>query len=128
MVRMGPPIFSAEFGHELKGNNPTVLRGLINHGFKPLNGMILQVFKKGMQRFWVGWLILSQNPYKFAVQVSITAKWNYRNRQFQSNVRLGVGMGFMPKSIQSINPRKLTCTLKRDYFSREYIFQPLIFR
>ena len=25
-------------------------------------------------------------------------------------------------------PWKLTCPLKRDYFSREYIFQPLIFR
>ena len=27
-----------------------------------------------------------------------------------------------------MQPRKLTCPLKRDYFSREYIFQPLIFR
>ncbi len=27
-----------------------------------------------------------------------------------------------------IHPRKLTCPLKRDYFTREYIFQPLIFR
>ena len=26
------------------------------------------------------------------------------------------------------NPRKLTCPLKRDYFNRKYIFQPLIFR
>ena len=25
-------------------------------------------------------------------------------------------------------PEKLTCPLKRDYFTREYIFQPLIFR
>ena len=28
----------------------------------------------------------------------------------------------------ALHPRKLTCPLKRDYFSREYIFQPLIFR
>ena len=28
----------------------------------------------------------------------------------------------------SVHPWKLTCPLKRDYFSREYIFQPLIFR
>ena len=27
-----------------------------------------------------------------------------------------------------IHPWKRTCPLKRDYFSREYIFQPLIFR
>ena len=27
-----------------------------------------------------------------------------------------------------IHSRKLTCPLKRDYFSKEYIFQPLIFR
>ena len=26
-----------------------------------------------------------------------------------------------------LHPGKLTCPLKRDYFSREYIFQPLIF-
>ena len=26
-----------------------------------------------------------------------------------------------------IHPRKLTCPLKRDYFNRKYIFQPLIF-
>ena len=32
------------------------------------------------------------------------------------------------KSAAIIHPRKLTCPLKRDYFSREYIFQPLIFR
>ena len=31
------------------------------------------------------------------------------------------------KSIK-IHPWKLTCPQKRDYFSREYIFQPLIFR
>ena len=29
---------------------------------------------------------------------------------------------------KNLHPRKLTCPLKRDYFSREYIFQPLIFR
>ena len=29
---------------------------------------------------------------------------------------------------QMVHPRKLTCPLKRDYLSREYIFQPLIFR
>ncbi len=28
----------------------------------------------------------------------------------------------------TVHPRKLTCALKRDHFSREYIFQPLIFR
>ena len=27
-----------------------------------------------------------------------------------------------------LHPRKLTYPLKNDYFSREYIFQPLIFR
>ena len=27
-----------------------------------------------------------------------------------------------------VHPWKLTCPQKRDYFSREYIFQPLIFR
>ena len=27
-----------------------------------------------------------------------------------------------------VHPRKLSCPLKMDYFSREYIFQPLIFR
>ena len=30
--------------------------------------------------------------------------------------------------LKGVHPRKLTCPLKRDYFSREYIFQPLIFR
>ena len=29
---------------------------------------------------------------------------------------------------QGVHPRKLTCPLKRDYFNREYIFQPLIFK
>ena len=28
---------------------------------------------------------------------------------------------------QKIHPRKLTCPLKRDYFNRKHIFQPLIF-
>ena len=28
----------------------------------------------------------------------------------------------------AVHPWKLTCPLKKDYFSREYIFQPLIFR
>ena len=32
------------------------------------------------------------------------------------------------RSAHHLHPRKLTCPLKRDYFSREYIFQPLIFR
>ena len=32
------------------------------------------------------------------------------------------------KKWQVLHPRKLTCPPKRDYFSREYIFQPLIFR
>ena len=30
--------------------------------------------------------------------------------------------------LELVHPRKLTCPLKRDYLSREYIFQPLIFR
>ena len=29
---------------------------------------------------------------------------------------------------QQLHPQKLTCPLKRDYFNRKYIFQPLIFR
>ena len=29
---------------------------------------------------------------------------------------------------QVLHPGKLTCPLKRDYFNRKYIFQPLIFR
>ena len=29
--------------------------------------------------------------------------------------------------MELLHPGKLTCPLKRDYFSREYIFQPLIF-
>ena len=32
------------------------------------------------------------------------------------------------KGAKGIHPEKLTCPLKRGYFSREYIFQPLIFR
>ena len=35
---------------------------------------------------------------------------------------------YVPALAMYIPPRKLTCALKRDYFSREYIFQPLIFR
>ena len=31
-------------------------------------------------------------------------------------------------SYEKIHPRKLTCPLEKDYFSRENIFQPLIFR
>ena len=31
-------------------------------------------------------------------------------------------------TMEKLHPGKLTCPLKRDYFSREYIFQPLIFR
>ena len=34
---------------------------------------------------------------------------------------------FYPSTLH-IHPSKLTCPQKRDYFSREYIFQPLIFR
>ena len=30
--------------------------------------------------------------------------------------------------LTDIHPGKLTCPLKRDYFNRKYIFQPLIFR
>ena len=29
---------------------------------------------------------------------------------------------------RGVHPWKLTCALKRDYFNRKYIFQPLIFR
>ena len=32
------------------------------------------------------------------------------------------------RSFSFLHPWKLTCPQKRDYFSREYIFQPLIFR
>ena len=32
------------------------------------------------------------------------------------------------KKTSLLHPRKLTCPLKRDYLSRVYIFQPLIFR
>ena len=32
------------------------------------------------------------------------------------------------KKKMALRPWKLTCPLKRDYFSREYSFQPLIFR
>ena len=35
---------------------------------------------------------------------------------------------FCYSSFWLVHPWKLTCPLKRDYFSREYIFQPLIFR
>ena len=31
-------------------------------------------------------------------------------------------------NLPEIHPQKLTCPLKRNYFSREYVFQPLIFR
>ena len=34
----------------------------------------------------------------------------------------------VPPKPTCLHPWKLTCPLKRDYFSREYIFQPLIFR
>ena len=34
----------------------------------------------------------------------------------------------LDKRIPILHPRKLTCLLKRDYFNRKYIFQPLIFR
>ena len=30
--------------------------------------------------------------------------------------------------LHKLHPRKLTCPLKRDYFNRKYIFQPLIYR
>ena len=33
-----------------------------------------------------------------------------------------------PRNCCKIHPRKLTCPLKRTYFNRKYIFQPLIFR
>ena len=33
-----------------------------------------------------------------------------------------------PKKVYRLHPRKLTYPPKNDYFSREYIFQPLIFR
>jgi len=36
-------------------------------------------------------------------------------------------VGMLPRMI-ILHPRKLTCPLKRDYFNRKYIFQPLIFR
>ena len=43
---------------------------------------------------------------------------------------VGCLKGHKTNTPYSIHPRKLTCPLKRDYinFSREYIFQPLIFR
>ena len=33
-----------------------------------------------------------------------------------------------PRGDEGLHSLKLTCPLKRDYFSREHIFQPLIFR
>ena len=36
--------------------------------------------------------------------------------------------GFCAEMFFPLHPRKLTCPLKRDYFNRKYIFQPLIFR
>ena len=37
---------------------------------------------------------------------------------------------YPPQSLilAEVHPRKLTCPRNRDYFSREYIFQPLVFR
>ena len=35
---------------------------------------------------------------------------------------------FLKINLVNLHPSKLTCPLQRDYFSREYIFQPLIFR
>ena len=57
---------------------------------------------------WPGWFLwwMSVNS-----PPSSSGKWRFRLR-FPENV----------------HPRKLTCPLKRHYFSREYIFQPLIFR
>ena len=49
---------------------------------------------------------------------------------FQKNISSDAGLVEFTRENHylSVHPWKLTCPLKRDYFSREYIFQPLIFR
>ena len=49
----------------------------------------------------------------------------------QNHVLLGIVMGTFRRDVRiqdDLHPQKLTCPLQRNYFSREYIFQPLIFR
>ena len=45
-----------------------------------------------------------------------------------SHSRNGRSVGVFHVCFLCLHPWKLTCPPKRDYFSREYIFQPLIFR
>ena len=68
--------------------------------------------------------------------------WDDRNDTKRNNSNMGVStsrlhVAFSGKVIITstiwiwqayLHPNKLTCPLKRDYFNREYIFQPLIFR
>ena len=50
-----------------------------------------------------------------------------RNLLFQVSM-FQVPCGRFRGCLGIIHPRKLTCPLKRDYFNRKYIFQPLILR
>ena len=46
-------------------------------------------------------------------------KWSFRSPSLK---------GHVGRIARMMHPWKLTCPLKRDYFNRKYIFQPLIFR
>ena len=52
--------------------------------------------------------------------------WDFGNSEMYRQ-KQGIQPHWNSLNVQ-IHPWKLTCPLKRDYFNRKYIFQPLIFR
>ena len=73
--------------------------------------------------FWEGLLFQGppldpQDPWKYkGFRLPSKYGWEIPSQKHERNVRS-----------HGIHPRKLTCLVKRDYFKRKCIFQPLIFR
>ena len=61
--------------------------------------------------------------------ISVFFCWGYCNWNFSDfSPWFAHIKSFQKKTYGALHPGKLTWNLKRDYFNRKYIFQPLIFR
>ena len=69
------------------------------------------------------WLIFSSLVYFHSSRIEELSRGpRFKSRSFFGSVPTPLFFTL------DLHPRKLTCPLKRDYFNRKYIFQPLIFR
>ena len=91
-----------------------------------LFGCISTCPKFNTWKWWLENYLFFRNHIYFQGQISsLKAPTNWR---FLVARILRVVWCIIPVGKSWLHPRKLTCPLKRGYFNRKYIFQPVIFR